>query len=125
MGVAYPAGQRPASALKIPLQDVRDGIIHVHRNKTKAAIPIAITGQVAVAVERIRLRKLTYTTCDSRLIVRKFGRTFGVNALSRRFRKAANAAPTGLQTETATDKLEQSGNVVEAQHLLGYPPVSR
>lgn len=129
MDMAYLTGQRPADVLKITMQDVRAGVVHVRQNKTGNPEEIAITGELAAVVERIRARKLTYAVCNSRLIVNDAGRMFGVNALSRRFRKAADAAGLkalqfrDLRAKAATDKLAQSGDITQAQYLLGHSRV--
>lgn len=126
MDLAYLTGQRPADALKITMQDVRAGVIHVKQNKTKHRERIEIVGELATVVERVRARKLTYAVLNSRLIVNEGGRMFGVNALSRRFRKAADAAGLpalqfrDLRAKAATDKLEGSGDITQAQRLLGH-----
>lgn len=129
MDIAYLIGQRPADVLKITMQDVRAGAVHVRQNKTGTPEEIEIVGELATVIERVRARKLTYAVCNSRLVVNERGMAFGVNALSRRFRKAADAAGLhalqfrDLRAKAATDKLARSGDITEAQRLLGHSRV--
>lgn len=129
MELAYLTGQRPADTLKMTVQDVRDGVIHVRQNKTGAMEEIEVVGELAAVIERIKRRNGVYKIACARLIVNASGRPFGVNALSRRFRKAADAAGfpalqfRDLRAKAATDKLARSGDVTQAQRLLGHSSV--
>jgi integrase len=126
MELAYLTGQRPADVLKMTVADVRDGAIHVRQNKTGAFEEIEVTGELAALIERIKRRKAPHKIYSTRLIVNEAGRPFGVNALSRRFRKAADAAGfprlqfRDLRAKAATDKLTRSGDITQSQRLLGH-----
>lgn len=129
MELAYLTGQRPADVLKMTVQDVRDGVIHVRQNKTGAVEEIEVVGELAAVIERIKRRNGVYKIACARLIVNGSGRPFGTNALARRFRKAADAAGfpalqfRDLRAKAATDKLALSGDVTQAQRLLGHSSV--
>lgn len=129
MELAYLTGQRPADVLKMTVADIHDGAIHVRQNKTDAFEEIEVTGELAALVERIKRRNGVYKIACSRLIVNASGRPFGVNALSRRFRKAADAAGfpalqfRDLRAKAGTDKLERSGDITQSQRLLGHTSV--
>jgi integrase len=129
MDLAYLTGQRPADVLKMTVHDVRDGVVHVRQNKTGEPERIEVVGELKVVIDRIMARKAGYKIYSTRLIVNASGRPFGVNALSRRWRKAADAAGLhelqfrDLRAKAATDKAEQSKDIVQAQRLLGHSSV--
>lgn len=129
MDLAYLTGQRPADVLKMTVADTAGGVIRVRQGKTGVAREISIEGELATALERIIARGAAYKIAAARLIVNESGRSIGVNALSRRFRKAADAAGLhalqfrDLRAKAATDKLEASHDVTQAQRLLGHSNV--
>lgn len=129
MELAYLTGQRPADVLGMTDMDVRDGALHVKQGKTSAKLRIEVVGELAKVLARIRLRKAGYKVHSTRLVVNEYGRPIGVNAMSRRWVKACEAAKvTGLQfrdlrAKAGTDKTEKAGDIRQAQQQLGHSSV--
>ncbi|MFM2466670.1 tyrosine-type recombinase/integrase [Paraburkholderia sp. RL17-368-BIF-A] len=131
MDLAYLTGQRPADVLKFDERDVRDGVLEVRQNKTQAQIRIEVVGELAVLLERIRLRKVTHKVHSTRLVVDEHGRPLGKDGLRFRFNRAREAAGItktdfqfrDLRAKAGTDK-ELSGSIREAQALLGHGSVA-
>lgn len=131
MDLLYLSGQRPADVLKMSEMDVRGGEIQVVQGKTgkRLRVEVADKGALAGLIERIRERKKAYKVHSTRLIVNEFGRSIGVNAMSRRWAKACKAAGVegiqfrDLRAKAGTDKAESSGDIREAQKQLGHGSV--
>jgi integrase len=129
MDIAYLTGQRNADVLKLSLDDVREGSLHVRQGKTKAKVRIEIVGELEEVLNRILDRKRTYTRLCSRLVVNTYGKAVDGPTLRRHWRAAcAAAAVEGLQfrdlrAKAATDTEEATGNVREAQRQLGHKSV--
>ena len=56
MDLAYYTGQRVADVLKMKRADIHEGALWVRQAKTKAKLRIAIEGELAAVIERIRAR---------------------------------------------------------------------
>lgn len=129
MDLAYLTGQRPADTLRMSEMDVRDGVLHVQQGKTRAKLRIAVDGELAALLERIRARKTGYKVFNTRLVVNEQGRAIGVNAMSRRWKKACEAAGVegvqfrDLRAKAGTDKTEAAGDIRQAQKQLGHSSV--
>jgi len=134
MDVAYLTGQRPADVMRMSDMDVRDGALHVTQGKGrgKVKVRIEIVGELATVLERARARKLARKgkVYSTRLIVNEYGRPIGVNAMSRRWKKACDEAKVeGLQfrdlrAKAGTDKAESAGDIRQAQKQLGHANVT-
>lgn len=130
MDLAYLIGQRPADVLSLTEMDVRDGVVNIKQAKTKAKLRIAIEGELAVLLERLRSRKVGSTVHNTFLIVSERGEPVSVTAMSRRWAKACAAAGIdGLQfrdlrAKAATDKADSAGDIREAQRQLGHTTVA-
>lgn len=129
MELAYLTGQRPADVLGMTDMDVRDGALHVKQGKTSAKLRIEVVGELAKVLARIRLRKAGYKVHSTRLVVNEYGRPIGVNAMSRRWKKACEAAKVegiqfrDLRAKAGTDKTEAAGDIRQAQQQLGHSSV--
>lgn len=136
MDLAYLTGQRPADVLRWSDHDVRDGVIYVSQGKTRAKLRIEIEGELKALLARISARKSGYKIHSTRLIVSNAGKPFGVNWLSRKWRKAtldaikkdarlsrlAEIQFRDLRAKAATDKTE-SADIRQAQRQLGHTSV--
>ena len=129
MDLAYLTGQRPGDVLRLAETDIRDGVLRVTQGKTGARLRIAVAGELAALLERIRERKRGYKVHSTRLIVNESGRTIGTNAMSRRWAKACAAAGVSgvqfrdLRAKAGTDKADASGSLRDAQAQLGHGSV--
>jgi integrase len=131
--LAYLTGQRPADVLRMSEMDVRDGAVHLRQGKTRKRLRIAVVGELAELLQRIRARKAVISertrVHNTRLIVNENGRAIGVNAMSRRWAKAcAEAGITGIQfrdlrAKAGTDKADDAGDIRQAQQQLGHASV--
>lgn len=132
MDLAYLTGQRPADTLKFTDDDMRDGMLHLQQNKTRAKLRIEIKGDLAEVIKRIELRKAGYPISSTALIVNEKGEKLGPEALRSRFdsaRKKAGVAKQSFQfrdlrAKAGTDKTETSGDIRQAQKQLGHTSVS-
>ncbi len=130
MDLAYLIGQRPADVLSLTEMDVRDGVINIRQGKTKAKLRIAVEGELAVLLERLRARKAGHAVRNTLLIVSERGDAVSVDGMSRRWAKACAAAGIegvqfrDLRAKAATDKAESSGDIRKAQQQLGHTTVS-
>ena len=130
MDLAYLTGQRPADVLALTETDVRDGAINIRQAKTHAKLRIAVEGELAALLERLRSRKIGHKVRSIRLIVSERGQPVSVAAMSRRWAKACSAAKiAGLQfrdlrAKAATDKAESSGDIRQAQRQLGHTTIT-
>ncbi|MGS1002648.1 tyrosine-type recombinase/integrase [Burkholderia glumae] len=131
MDLAYLTGQRPADVLKIDERHIRDGVIEVRQNKTRAILRIEISGELATLLSRIAARKSSYKIRSTALIVDEAGRPLGSAGLRFRFDRAREAAGIeksafqfrDLRAKAGTDK-EAFSDIREAQALLGHGSVA-
>jgi integrase len=87
MDLAYLTGQRPADVLKLSSTDIQDGELTVVQNKTGKRLRIAIEGELATVIDRIKARKVAGMT----LITRQ-GKVMTKAALRGAFDRARDAA---------------------------------
>lgn len=129
MDLAYLTGQRPADALKMSETDIRDGMLAVRQGKTGTKIRMVITPELQAVIDRAKARKAHCKIYNTRLLVNRYGRPFGVHALSERFKAARKAAGVegiqfrDLRAKAATDKTEDAGDIRQAQKQLGHSSV--
>lgn len=134
MDLAYLLGQRPCDVLGITEMDVRDGFVHVQQSKTKKGasrgkLRIEVSTELQALLERISERKRDHKVHNTRLVVSEKGRSMSVAAMSRRWKKACEAAKvTGIQfrdlrAKAGTDKTESAGDIRQAQAQLGHSSV--
>lgn len=129
MDLAYLIGQRPADTLRMTEMDVRDGFLHVRQGKTGVRLRFEVAGELAKVLDRIRARKAGYKVYNTRLVVNESGRPIGVNAMSRRWKAACEAAGVegiqfrDLRAKAGTDKADAAGDIRQAQHQLGHKSV--
>jgi integrase len=131
MDLAYLTGQRPSDVLEMDERDLRDEVLRVTQGKTGKKIRIGAVGPVVELLDRIRARKAGHKVYSTRLIVNKYGRPIKANAMSRHWAEARKLAKLDgnlhfrdLRAKAATDKEELTGNIREAQKLLGHANVS-
>lgn len=134
MDLAYLTGGRPADLLKIDETHLRDGDIEVRQNKTGHKLRIAIKGELATLIERIRTRKrsLAGVVVSTRLLVNEEGQPLGKYALRFRFETARAAAGIegddfqfrDLRAKAATDKTDKTRDIRKAQQQLGHTSVT-
>jgi integrase len=87
MDLAYLTGQRPADVLKLSQSDIQDGELTVVQNKTGKRLRIAVEGELAAVIDRIKARKVAGMT----LITRQ-GKPMTKAALRGAFDRARDAA---------------------------------
>lgn len=130
MDLAYLTGQRPADVRRMNLTDIRDGALEVRQGKTGALVRIAVEGELAEVILRIKNEAAGRRVASMMMLADKSGHVIGLNALSRRFRAAVEAAGLAgiqlrdLRAKAATDKAEASGSMMEAQRQLGHTNVT-
>src|SRR5690606_8009271 len=132
MDLAYLTGQRPADTYAMDERQLSPTGLGVRQGKTGAKVEIAIEGELATLLERIRKRKAGYTLHSSRLIVDERGLALGRDALRCRFDKARRLAGIDkgdfqfrdLRAEAGTDKAEVARDIRQAQAQLGHASVT-
>jgi integrase len=87
MDLAYLTGQRPADVLKLSSADIQDGELTVVQNKTGRRLRIAIEGELAAVIDRIKARKVAGMTRITRQ-----GKVMTKAALRGAFDRARDAA---------------------------------
>lgn len=128
--LAYLTGHNPGDILALSEHDIRDGVLHIQRSKTRARVRIEVTGELAALVERIKARKQAFTVYNTRLIVNEHGRPVSLQMLQRRWQQARKAAGVSqalhfrdLRAKAATDKADSAGDIRQAQQQLGHGSV--
>jgi len=132
MDLAYLTGQRPADTLRFDERHINgNGDLEIQQGKTKKKLRIAVVGELAAVVERIRARKKGYKVVSTALVVNESGQRLGRDALRSRFDKARGA--TGiekdafqfrdLRAKAGTDKTDSAGDIRQAQMQLGHSSV--
>jgi len=94
MDLAYLTGQRPADVLRIKIGDVREGFLMITQGKTGKKLRIAIEGELATLIERIKVR--TYKVTSLALIRNETGQALSYFALDNRFEAARNKVVSEL-----------------------------
>jgi len=124
MELAYLTGQRPADIFGWKLSDISEGYLHVRQGKTGKALRIAITGELAGLIDRIKRRPRKATGVY--LVQTETGQKLSYTMFRRRFANAKRAAKIegektdwqfrDLRAKNASD----SGSLAEAQERLGH-----
>lgn len=130
MDLMYLSGQRPADVLKFDERDIRDELLNVGQNKTGKKLRIALTGELAQVIGRIRTRKAGYKVSSTALVVNENGQRLTYDALRQRFHKARAAAGLepdafqfrDLRAKAGTDTTESS-DIRQAQRQLGHSSI--
>lgn len=130
LDLAYLTGQRPADVLKLSRADIQDGALVIVQNKTGKRLRIAIEGELAAIIERIKDRKVM----GLKLINTRQGYPMSAVTLRGAFDRARDAAVKAhpemeveirafqfrdLRAKAGTDKEESSG-MAAAQDQLGH-----
>lgn len=130
LDVAYLTGQRPADVRKMTLADTKGGAIPVKQNKGKKKLRVAIEGELAVVLQRIKDRKHNSLL----LFNNEAGQPVTEYELRGAFDRARNVAATShpelekkireyqirdLRAKAGTDTEESSG-MEAAQNQLGH-----
>jgi integrase len=131
MDLAYLTGQRPSDVLRMDETDVRDGVLWVRQAKTGARVRMAVSGELAALIERVRARKRACEVYATRLIVDERGRPHTLGRIEDAFVRARAAAGVDqkafqfrdLRAKAATDKAE-SADMRQAQKQLGHTTVT-
>lgn len=132
MDLAYLTGQRITDMRLMDERDIRDNQIWVKQGKTSAKRRIEIVGELALLIERIRLRKEKLPVYSTQLIVNETGEAMTTSMLRSRFDKARQAAGIpksdfqlrDLRAKAGTDKAENSGDILQARDQLGHTTVT-
>ena len=131
MDLAYLTAQRPADVLRMDETHIRDEVLAIQQGKTGTKLRITVTGaSLPEVLARIRERKRGFKVHNTRLVVNRYGRPIGVNAISRQWSDACKAAGVvgvqfrDLRAKAATDKEESTGNIRAAQKQLGHANVA-
>jgi integrase len=103
--LAYLTGQRPSDVLGITKDDIRDGTILVEQNKTGKRLRVAIVGDLAALIDRIKARRESiHAPVAPGLICHESGISMTTNMLRKRFAKARKAA-AAVATERQAKRL--------------------
>lgn len=132
MDLAYLTGQRPADTLKFDERHINGSSeLEIQQSKTKKKLRIAVEGELATLIERIRARKRGYKVVSMALVVNESGQRLTQDALRSRFDKARAAAGVNkdrfqfrdLRAKAGTDKTDSAGDIRQAQQQLGHASV--
>lgn len=128
MDIAYLIGQRPVDVVKIHSNDIKDGILNITQQKTKAQLRFEITGDLKSIIDRLMPSEPNY------LFNNKRGKRLTANILRKWFlnlrEKIAQTKPEyatalknfqfrDLRAKSATD-IYLNGSIDEAQKQLGH-----
>ncbi|MDR5800612.1 tyrosine-type recombinase/integrase [Caballeronia sp. LZ001] len=140
MELAYLSGQRPADVLKLTRADVHDGAIWLEQNKTGQRLRIAVQGQLADLINRLKDSRTAGGKVQSlALVCSERGEALSVAALNDRFTQARKTAAKkardqeqyelatsiaafqfrDLRAKAGTDKEEHAG-MAAAKDQLGH-----
>lgn len=126
MDLAYLTGQRPADVLKMRENHIRDGHLFVEQNKTGERERIAIIGELAALIARLKARKAGHPIYNTSLITTDRGRSLSLQMAQRYWQEARRTAKVSgnlqfrdLRAKAGTDKAEAEG-LDAAQRLLGH-----
>ncbi len=95
MDLAYLTGQRPADVLKMKIGDVRDGYLMVTQGKTGKKLRIALQGELATFLERIKSRN--YKVTSLALVRSEAGHALSYFTLDNRFEAARSKVISKLK----------------------------
>lgn len=134
---AYLTGQRPGDALKTRMTDIEDGMLVIDQGKTGKKLRIAITGELADLLERIKVRKAGHKTVNGQLLMNKDGKPLTKQVLRDHFKAAKEVAAEkhpelagalgkfwfyDLRAKAADDTSDERGEQA-ASDLLGHDSV--
>lgn len=127
MDLAYLTGQRPADTVSMSEHDIKDGYLHIKQGKSGAKIRIAIEGELAAVLERIRKRRSKFKIVSARLVVSKYGKPVvgrTVSAWLQEARKKVGVTTEefqfrDLRAKAGTDKDDAHG-IAAAKDQLGH-----
>lgn len=138
MDLAYLTGQRPSDTLGMSLMDISDGCLHVQQSKTQAKLRIAVKGELAELIERIKERQRGCKVYTLRLIFSNRGKEISLHNLQEMFSRARKSAIEthpelaesikkfqfrDLRAKAGTDKADTE-NIRSAQLQLGHKNIS-
>jgi integrase len=89
---SYLTGQRPGDALKARMDDIEDGTLAVAQGKTGKRLRIAIVGQLADLIDRIKARKASHKTVHAQILMVRDGQPMTKQTLRDHFTKAKEEA---------------------------------
>lgn len=130
LDLAYLTGQRPADVLKLSQADIKDGELTIVQNKTGMRLRIAIEGELAQVISRIKTRKVM----GLMLVNTRQGYPMSSVTLRGAFDRARDAAVKkyplmekeirefqfrDLRAKAGTDKEESSG-MAAAKDQMGH-----
>jgi integrase len=92
MDFSYLTGQRPGDALKARMDDIEDGTLAVAQGKTGKRLRIAIVGELADLIERIKARKANHKTVHAQILMVRDGQPMTKQILRDQFTAAKAAA---------------------------------
>lgn len=129
LDLAYLCGQRPGDTLSLDLRHIREGVLTVRQQKTGNLVPISVEGELEAVLKRIATRKAGYKVHQTALVVDESGQRLTREQLRYRFDKARDKAGATFQlrdirAKAGTDRADQSGDVRQAQRLLGHGSVT-
>ncbi len=132
MDLAYLTGQRPSDTASMTDHDIKDGDLEVKQSKTGAKVRIAVVGELAALIARIRTRRNQFKVVSTSLIVNEFGRPVQARTVSEWLKAARRAAgvPDGefqfrdLRAKAGTDKADAAKDARQAQKQLGHSRLS-
>lgn len=129
LDLAYLCGQRPGDTLSLDLRQIREGVLTVRQKKTGNLVPIAVEGELEAVLKRIAARKARYKVHATALVVDEDGQRLTREQLRYRFDRAREKAGVSFQlrdirAKAGTDRADQSGDVRQAQRLLGHSSVT-
>jgi integrase len=104
LDLAYLTGQRPADTLKTSMHDIQNGFLLIDQGKIdkterKMKLRIAIKGELAVVLARIKQRKDGYKIHHTALLVNEHGRPLTKAVLRNHFAHSREAAAKKAETE--------------------------
>lgn len=131
LDLAYLTGQRPADVYAMDERAIADGSLKVRQGKTKEKLRIAVVGELAALLDRIKARKAGLVIRSTRLVVDERGCALGRDALRYRFDRARERAGIAkgdfqfrdLRAKAGTDKADSAGDVRQAQVQLGHASI--
>lgn len=139
MDLTYLTAQRMSDMLDMSEADIKGDMLMVEQGKTGKRLKMAIEGELEQVIKRIIARKEGFKVRTLQLVCNESGRPMRLQALQTRFQRArARAAANNpsmaqeildfqmrdLRAKGGTDKLANSGNIVEAQRQLGHSTVA-
>lgn len=134
MDLAFLTAQRPADALKSTEHDIVDGHLSVRQGKTKQPLRIAVVGELAELIDRIKTRKKKYKVVHTALLLNTRGMQLTKAVLRNHFEAARSQAAEenpdladaikafwfyDLRAKAADDKAEEIDDQA-ASELLGH-----